>query len=98
MSLRMERGGDREDGQSMRLGVGSVMEQGSNPGVLGRAPTWGPWGMFQASCFTRWPRPRPVVCLHPYNQLDRTCVNTELLTDWIWWGFNYMNPPGTAWH
>lgn len=98
MSLRIERGGDREGGQSMRPRVGSVRAQGSNPGVLGRAPTWGLWGLFQASHCARWLWPRPIVCLHPCDQLDRTCVSSELLTDWIWWGFNYMNPPGTAWH
>lgn len=84
MSLRIERGGDREDGWSMRPRMGSVTVQGGNPGVLGRAPIWGTWGLFQASHCTRWPWPRSVVWLHPYYQLDRTCVNSELLTDWIW--------------
>lgn len=43
MSLRVERDGDREDGQSVRPRAGSVTEQGSNPGGLAREQTWGLW-------------------------------------------------------
>lgn len=76
MSLRVEWGGDREDGQSVRPQAGSVQRTGQQPKCPGQGTDLGPVGSVLGQPLHQV----AVACLHPFDQLDRTCVNSEFLT------------------
>lgn len=87
MSLRGERGRAREDDQRGRSAMGCVTQQGGDLGCPWKCTDLGLMGSCIGQSLYQVAVAQAVACLHPYVQLDRTCVNSELLTDWIWGRF-----------